>query len=306
MNYTLHQLQIFQKIVECESVTKAAQELYLSQPAVSIQLKKFQEQFSIPLTEVVGRKLYITDFGKEIATAAGRILNEVEAITYKTMAYQGELSGKLKFSIVSTAKYVLPYFLSGFVADAKGVDLNINVTNKATVLRSLEENRVDFALVSVIPDLLKINKVQLMQNKLFLVASSKLKVGKRSKWKFLEEVPLIYREEGSATRAAMENFIEKNALPTYKKMEMMSNEALKQAVIAGLGCSIMPLIGIRDSLKNGELQIIPTKGLPIITHWNLIWLTSKRLSPVALAFLDYVEREKDKIIQDTFEWFERY
>ncbi|NND07816.1 MAG: LysR family transcriptional regulator [Saprospiraceae bacterium] len=306
MNYTLHQLQIFQKIVECESVTKAAQELYLSQPAVSIQLKKFQDQFSIPLTEVVGRKLYITDFGKEIATAAERILNEVEAITYKTMAYQGELSGKLKFSIVSTAKYVLPYFLSGFMADARGVDLNINVTNKASVLRSLEENKVDFALVSVIPDLLKINKVQLMQNKLFLVASSKLKVGKRSKWKFLEDVPLIYREEGSATRAAMEDFIEKNALPTYKKMEMMSNEALKQAVIAGLGCSIMPLIGIRDSLKNGELQIIPTKGLPIITHWNLIWLTSKRLSPVALAFLDYVEREKDMIIQDTFEWFERY
>ncbi|MFN3666551.1 MAG: LysR family transcriptional regulator, partial [Sediminibacterium sp.] len=110
MNYTLNQLQIFLKVAQTQSVTKAAEELYLTQPAVSIQLKNFQDQFDIPLTEVVGRKLYVTDFGKEIASAAEAILNEVNAINYKTQAYQGQISGRLKISVVSTGKYVMPYF----------------------------------------------------------------------------------------------------------------------------------------------------------------------------------------------------
>ena len=119
MNYTLHQLRIFQKVAEYESITKASEELHLTQPAVSIQLKNFQEQFPIPLTEVVGRKLYITDFGKEIADAAEKILNEAEAINYKTLPFKGVLAGRLKISVVSTGKYVMPYFLSDFMEKNK-------------------------------------------------------------------------------------------------------------------------------------------------------------------------------------------
>ena len=115
MNYTLNQLQIFLKITQTQSVTKAAEELHLTQPAVSIQLRNFQAQFEIPLTEVVGRKIFITDFGKEISLAAEKILNEVYAINYKTMAYKGQLAGRLKISVVSTGKYVIPYFLSDFI-----------------------------------------------------------------------------------------------------------------------------------------------------------------------------------------------
>ena len=117
MNYTLNQLRIFLKIVEKQSITKASEELHLTQPAVSIQLKNFQNQFSIPLTEVVGRQLFVTDFGQEIAEAARRILKEVDSINYKLLAYQGELAGRLKISVVSTGKYVMPYFLSNFMRD---------------------------------------------------------------------------------------------------------------------------------------------------------------------------------------------
>ena len=134
MNYTLHQLQIFLKIAQIQSITKASEELHLTQPAVSIQLKNFQDQFPIPLTEVVGRKLFITDFGKEIALAAEKILNEVYAINYKTLAYQGALSGRLKISVVSTGKYVMPYFLSDFMRDNAGVDLIMDVTNKLQII----------------------------------------------------------------------------------------------------------------------------------------------------------------------------
>ena len=300
MQYTLHQLKIFLKISHLKSVTKASEELFLTQPAVSIQLKKFQDQFSVPLTEIVGRKLYVTDFGEEIAKAAEKILSEVEAINYKTMIYQNQLAGRLKLSIVSTAKYVMPYFLSGFMRQHKGIDLMIDVTNKARVLNSLEKNEVDFALMSVVPDQLSTNVVPLLQNKLYFVGSSKALKEKSGKHIF-EDSSLIYREEGSATRTAMEDFIKAKNLPTHKKLELTSNEALKQAVIAGLGYSIMPIIGIKHELKSGELEIIPYEGLPIISNWNLVWLKAKKLSPVAAAFLKYIEEEKENIVRENFD-----
>ena len=307
MRYTLHQLKIFHKVSELQSVTKASEELFLTQPAVSIQLKNFQDQFQIPLFEVVGRKIYITEFGKEITLAAENILNEVNAINYKALSFQGELAGKLTIAIVSTAKYVMPYFLTDFINQHKGVDLSMDVTNKADVVRSLENNEIDFALVSTIPKHLKINCIQLMDNKLYLVGGKQYKpTGKHISNKEFEQLPLIYREQGSATRKKMEYFIASNKISTYKKMELKSNEALKQAIVAGLGYSIMPLIGIKNELKNGDLQIIPVKRLPMTTDWNLIWLKSKNLSSIAKSFIENINENKDDIIKTHFDWFDSY
>lgn len=307
MHYTLHQLQVFLKITEVQSITKAAEELHLTQPAVSIQLKNFQDQFDIPLTEIVGRKLFVTDFGKEIARSAEKILNEVRAIDFKTSSFRGHLTGRLKISSVSTGKYVIPYFLSGFLQEYVDVELVLDVTNKSKVIESLENNEVDFALVSVLPENLKIEKVDLMQNKLFLVNNTEITFKKQPyEKKIMERMPLIFRENGSGTRQAMEKFFQKNHIQVRKKMELTSNEAVKQAVLAGLGCSIMPLIGIRSELTHGELQIIPVKGLPINTTWQLIWLKNKNFSPAAGAFLEYIKKEKNKIIDQKFKWTEEY
>lgn len=307
MNYTLNQLRIFLKIVQTQSVTKAAEELHLTQPAVSIQLKNFQDQFEIPLTEVLGRKIYITDFGKEIAVSAENILNQVYAINYKTLAYQGQLTGRLKISVVSTGKYVMPYFLTDFMKQHSGIELLMDVTNKNMVVESLESNEVDFALVSILPNSLEIAQMELLQNKLYLVGNTERKFNKAHKVsEIFEDLPLIFREKGSGTRQTMENFIEKNKLSVLKKMELTSNEAVKQALLAGLGYSIMPLIGIKNELHNHELQIIPIKGLPITTTWRLIWLKAKKHSPVSLAFLDYLEKEKTQIVKNKFDWYEQY
>ncbi len=307
MNYTLHQLQVFLKITQTQSITKASKELHLTQPAVSIQLRNLQDQFALPLTEVIGRKLYITDFGKEIAVAAENILNEVHAINYKTMAYKGQLSGRLKISVVSTGKYVMPYFLSAFLKQHEGIELIMDVTNKAKVIENLEKNEVDFSLVSVLPEHLQIEKVELMQNKLFLVSNTDHKFKHKFYNKTIfEEMPLIYREEGSGTRATMERYIASHRLPVKKKMELTSNEAVKQAVIAGLGCSIMPLIGIKNELNNGDLQIIPVKGFPVKSMWSLIWLKQKKFSPVAASFLSYLKKEKNRIVKEKFDWYEEY
>jgi len=305
MHYTLHQLQIFLKITQTKSITKAAEELHLTQPAVSIQLKNLQDQFEIPLTEVIGRQLYITDFGAEIAVAVEKILEEVYAINYKTLAYKGQLTGRLKLSVVSTGKYVIPYFLSDFLKQHEGIELLLDVTNKEKVIESLEKNEVDFALVSVLPDKLQIKTIELMQNKLFLVGGSQ-NIGnhKENTHHILEELPIIYREEGSGTRYTMEKYISLHNLNVKKKMELTSNEAVKQAVVAGLGYSVMPLIGIKNELLNGELSIIPVKGFPLSSVWNMIWLKNKAFSPVAAAFLDNLQKEKARIINEKFSWFE--
>lgn len=306
MNYTLHQLQVFLKITQNKSITKAAMELHLTQPAVSIQLKNFQEQFDVPLTEVIGRKLYVTDFGKEIALAAEKIINEVHAINYRTMAFKGRLSGRLKISVVSTGKYVIPYFLTDFLKLNEGVELSLDVTNKTKVLKNLEKNEVDFSLVSVLPETIQIEKVELMPNALFLVANidQKIESGIQDK-KIIESLPIIYREQGSGTRYVIEKFIENNQLTVQKKMVLTGNEAVKQAVVAGLGCSIMPLIGIKNELNNGDLQIIPVKGLPIQSNWNLIWLKGKKFSPVANAYLKFIQEEKTRIIEEKFNWIKQ-
>lgn len=307
MNYTLNQLQIFLKVVQTGSVTKASEDLNLTQPAVSIQLRNFQNQFDIPLTEVVGRKIYITDFGREVAVAAEQIIDQVEAINFKTKAFKGQLSGRLKLSVVSTGKYVMPNFLTDFMRKNSEVQLLMDVTNKSKVIESLEKNEVDFALVSLLPPKLPIEKLDLLQNKLFFVGSSKMKFKKgKLKKEDLREMPLIFREQGSGTRQVMEGFLERNNLSDVKKLELTTNEAVKQALLAELGFSIMPLIGIKSELFTNDLKIFPVEGLPIKTTWSLIWLKGKKHSPVSLAFLNHLKAEKNQIVHDKFSLYEQY
>jgi len=307
MKYTLNQLQIFLKVVQTQSVTKASEELHLTQPAVSIQLKNFQDQFDIPLMEVIGRKIYITEFGHEIAESAENIINQVYAINYKTVAYKGQLTGKLKISVVSTGKYVMPYFLADFMKLHEGIELRMDVTNKNKVIESLENNEVDFALVSILPTSLNIEKLDLLQNKLYLVGNTDLKIDKKlSSQEIFEKLPLIFREKGSGTRQTMEAYINRNNISTLKKMELSSNEAVKQALLAGLGYSIMPLIGIRNELLNNELHIIDVKGLPIKTTWRLVWLKGKKHTPVSQAFLNFLKKKKKDIVHNKFTWYEQY
>ncbi len=301
MNYTLHQLQVFSKVVQTKSITKASEELYMTQPAVSIQLKKFQDQFDIPLTEIIKKRLTVTDFGMEIYRMCERILNEAYAINYKTEAYKGLLSGRLSFGVVSTGKYVMPYFLAEFMKKHPGIDLLMDVTNKGKVIESLSVGDIDFALVSILPEKMDVHEEILMENELHFVANKNFELTKsRLNKEDLEKHALIFREEGSATRKVMEEYFEQKNLRARKKIELTSNETVKQAVIAGLGISIMPLIGIRDEIKNKRIKIIPAAGLPIFTKWRLIWLKEKPLTPIAKAYLEFLRKEKSRLIKDNF------
>jgi DNA-binding transcriptional LysR family regulator len=302
MHYTLHQLQILVEIANQQSITKAAEALHLTQPAVSIQLKKLQNQFDVPLVEVIGRKLYVTDFGKQVVEASKRILDEVDMLEKRTLAFKGELVGSLSVSTVSTGKYIMPYFLDRFLKTYSNVELLMDVTNKGSVIRHLEKNTVDFALMSVVPENLAVEKEAFLENQLYLVGKPENAPASQID---LGAVPLIYREQGSATRQAMERYLKEKKITARSTMALTTNEAVKQAVMAGLGYSIIPLIGMRNELQNKQVEIIPNDDMPIITTWYLVWLREKKLSPIADAYLKFIRDEKEAIVKENFAWYKQ-
>jgi len=170
----------------------------------------------------------------------------------------------------------------------KSIDFTLDVSNKSSVIQNLADNIIDFALVSVLPMHLEVEEERLMPNDLYLVGDSP---------EFDSERPLIFREEGSATRLAMDQYF---GNVERKRLMLTSNEAVKQAVLAGIGYSILPLIGIKNELKSGSLHLIKRPDLPITTTWRLIWLKNKKRSPVAEAYLNYVRTHKKSIIDTYF------
>lgn len=308
MNFTLHQLKVFLQVVKSSSVSKAADVLHMTQPAVSIQLKNFQDQFEIPLTEVIGRRLHVTDFGIEMARITEEILQNVSEIQLKTQIYKGLLAGTLKIDSVSTGKYILPHYVSGFLKNNPHVDLNLEVSKRENVMESLEENKVDFALVSIKPQHIEVNEELLMPNRLFLVAGSDFSLAQE--WKKgpmpLHHIPIILREKGSGTRSILEQYADKNQVNTQVKFELTSTEAVKQAVMAGLGVSVLSVYSMKFELKENILTILPFPGFPLQNHWRLIWLKNKKLSPVASAYLEYIKTEKARIYEKNFKWAESY
>lgn len=301
MNYTFHQLKILRAVCETGSITRAADELNLTQPAVSIQLKNLQNQFDIPLIEVIGRRVQVTDFGNRVNESAAKILAETEALREMVSDYKGLLTGDLKISLVSTAKYVMPYFLTGFMRKHPGVNVSVDVTNRSSVIDDLAGNKTDLALVSLLPKGLPVHQVELMENELMFVANSDYIKTRQGLENILKSFPLIYREAGSATRMAMEEYVKKNRLAVPYTMTLTSNEATKQAVLAGVGISMLPRIGIRQELKSGKLTAINVSVTPPKTMWQLIWLEAKQPSPAMREFLKSIKKNKNKVIRKFFE-----
>lgn len=298
MNYTLRQLEVYRAVGEYRSFTKAAEALHLTQPAVSLQFKSFADQFDFPLIEYSGRNLFFTELGQVVLEEVRDILDRMEALHNINRGAGGEIAGTLRLSVVSTGKYIMPYFLSNFMADHNQVDLIMDVTNKASVVQSLEENSVDFALISVLPKRIDLDWEELMSNDLHLVAHPE--VAEKIDPTRLHEQTFLFRETGSATRQSMENFLNKKGIAPSKRVELTSNEAVKQSVQAGLGISIMPLIGIRTAMQNQQVTVVDFPGLPISTTWKLVWRKNKNFSPVAKSFLTYLRDHKDEVITKHF------
>jgi len=296
MKYTLHQLEIFVRLSRTLSVTQTAEELNLSQPAVSIQLKNFQSNFAIPLTELVHKRLYLTEFGKTVAVKAAEVLRSTEGVNQCLAAYQGEITGPLRISTVSTGKYIVPYLLAPFIKQHPSLDISLNVSNKNTVQQELTGNEIDLALVSLKPEL-RVEEYVLMENEFVLVGTKPPVSAEVWSPDRLGSIPILFREPGSATRQMMERYLQQHGITVKRSLELTTNEAIRQSIKAGLGYSIMPKVSILPDLEQGKLFIQPVRGLPIRSQWTFIWPEGKKLSPQAQAFLDNVHEHAHDHLQ---------
>ena len=304
MHFTLQQLRAFVTVVSAGSITRAAEELHLTQPAVSMQLRGFEDGFERPLFERVGRRMDLTPFGEEVLEHAKSLLIEAQSIHRKRSEQPGEWNGNLSIATVSTGKYVLPRFLAAFAADHPQVAIQLEVTNRSRVIELLEENAIDYALVSLPPERMEVESIPLVPNELHLVAPAGWRIPDPDTPEFeawLSESPLIFREPGSGTRRAFERLLAARGIQVDPVWEFATNEAVKQAVIAGMGVSLMSVAGFAPEKRLGLIASVPVRG-DWETAWQLVRRKGKPVTPLRARFEAHLLAKRDSIVAQHFPW----
>lgn len=293
MNVTLRQLSVFESVARHLSFTRAAEELFLTQPAVSMQIKQLEENVGLPLFEQLGKKIFLTEAGREFyhySRVIAQQLAEAEAVLEDL---KGVTRGRLDISVASTANYFATRLLAAFVHRYEGISFSLDVTNRETLLRQLESNERDLVIMGKPPEGMGLATEAFMENPLVVIAAPDHPLAKERKIPLarLQEETFVVRERGSGTRIAMERFFAEHHAKLTAGMEMTSNEAIKQAVSAGLGLGIVSIHTLALELQLGCLTVLDVEDFPILRHWYLVHRAGKRLSPVAQAFREFVLSE---------------
>lgn len=290
---TLRQFRVFEAVARNLSFSRAAEELHLSQPAVSMQIKGIETILGLPLTEQIGKKIFLTDAGREVLHASQAITARLDDLQHNLAQLRGVDRGSLRLAVTSTVNAVATGILVRFRGSYPGVAVHLDVSNRAEVLDLLANNRIDLAIMGQVPEGLELEATRIMDNPLVVIAPPDHPlVGKRRVP--LEQVaaePFLVREAGSGTRSAMERFFAERGLEIRSSMEMSSNEAIRQAVQAGLGLAVLALQTLEMELAFDRLAVLNVEGFPIMRHWNLVHRADKRLSPAAQAFKQFVVAE---------------
>jgi DNA-binding transcriptional LysR family regulator len=296
-NATLHQLRVFVVAAKHLSFTKAAEELFLTQPTVSMQMKQLTKAVGLPLFEQIGKQLYLTQAGEILYESCQRIFSELGELESAIADMKGLKQGKLNLSAVTTTKYFLPRIISPFCQKYPGVDLSLRFTNHERIWQYFHENQDDFYILSQLPDNVDVTAHRILENPLIAIAPADHPLAQETSISFerLAEEPFIMREAGSGTRHALEELFQKHQLPLKIRLELGSNEAIKQAILGGLGISVLSKHAIALEQDTGLFSILNVEGFPIERHWYAIYPEGKKLSVVARTFLDYLEADRPLI-----------
>jgi DNA-binding transcriptional LysR family regulator len=287
---TLHQLKVFEAIARSGSFTRAAEEMFLSQPTVSQQIKQLTKAVGMPLFEQIGKRLYLTDAGKEVLIVCKDISERMSQLEMTLADLRGLKQGNLRLTVITTAKYFVPRLLGQFRHRYPGIKVSLQVTNRKQVLERLSENLDDLYILGQPPEGLDINLRPMLENALVAIApfDHPLAHEKNIPLQRLAEEPFIMREAGSGTRMAVERFFAENRVEINVEMEIGSNEAIKHAIVGGLGVSVLSRHVLALEGTKGPLTILDVEGLPIQRHWYIVYPASKQLSVVAQTFLEYL------------------
>lgn len=298
---TLHQLQVFEVAARHGSYTRAAEELFLTQPTVSMQIKHLTKAIGIPLFEQVGKRLFLTQAGRELFATCQEIFGRISQFEMSVADMKGLRQGNLKITVVTTAKYVIPRLLGPFCQRYPGVEISLKVTNHSGILDRLSENKDDLYILSKVPDEPDVKAHPFLSNPLVVLANHDhpLVNEKNIPIQRLAGEPFITREAGSGTRGYIQALFDEHKITPTIKIELASNEAIKQAIAGGLGISILSRHTIALEGASGKIAVLDVEHFPIPCHWYVIHLAGKQLSVVAQAFLEYLQTEGKEIAENT-------
>lgn len=303
MHLTLQQLRLFEAVSRLGSYTRAAEELFITQPAVSIQIKRLEAQVGLPLFEKVGKKTFPTAAGKTMYDASLDILQRVDQLKNSIEELKGTVKGKLQMSVVTTAKYFLPNLLGEFLQKYPDVEPKLKFTNRARVIQRLMNNEDDFVIMGQIPKDNNLEAAPFLNNILGIVAPANhpLVNKKNITIEELADQRFINREAGSGTQYVFDQILKHHGVKIVPYMELGSSEAQKQAVMAGLGIAFLSLHSVQLERDVNKLTVLDIEGFPLKRRWYAVHLKGRKLSLVARTFLDYILNESFRVLGEEYE-----
>ena len=300
---TLRQLEIFMKVAEHQSMARAAEELFLSDSAVSLQIRKLADAVGLPLHEVIGKKLYLTDAGREVVATGEQIFAAVRRLDETINNLKGLTAGRLRIMVVTTAKYFLPRILGPFCREYPDIDVEFHVGNRAQVIDRLADNRDDLYIFNDLPHDLDIVSHRFLPNPIAVIATREHPLaGKRAlRWKDLANETFLMRERGSGTYNAIQRHLDEHGLQLGKTFTIESNEAIKYAVVENLGITILSAYVLADAVAQNLVQL-RVEEFPILSDWHVAYPAAKPLSLIAERFLEFVlKRGPDVLPMESLE-----
>lgn len=294
---TLHQLKVFETVARHGSFTRAAEELFITQPTVSSQVKQLTKAVGLPLFEQIGKSLYLTDAGRDLLSTCKDVFERLDNFEMKIADLKGTKQGQLRLAVITTAKYFVPRLLGSFCQYYPGIDVALQVTNHQEIQQRMLDNKDDLYIVSHPPKDIDLNSQAFLDNPLVVVAKKDHPlVGKRNiTLDNLQDKPFIMREKGSGTRDAILKLLEEHNISVKVKLELGSNEAIKQAILGGLGISVLSEHCMTSEGVSGSLKILDFQHFPIERRWFVSYLSGKKLSVIAQTFLEYLLEESPKM-----------
>jgi DNA-binding transcriptional LysR family regulator len=290
MHLTLRQLQAFEAVARLRNFSRAAEEMHVTQPSVSKQIRLLQEQVGLPLLEQLGKKVFLTEAGQELYATCADWLETWGRFEQIIANLKGLKQGRLKISTVTTAKYFMPRILGPFCARYPGIDIALEVINRDRLLDRLSRNLDDLYVMGVPPESMDIESEPFMENPLVVLAPASHPMVGRARIPFVElaQETFLVRERGSGTRMTMERVFAAHQIPLRIKMELGSSEAIKQAVAGGLGLAVLSRSTLNLNSSQNELAVLDVEGFPIMRAWYIVRPRGKELSVVAATFLEFL------------------
>ena len=294
---TMRQLRVFESVARHASFSRAAEELHLAQPTVSMQVKQLGQAVGLPLFEQIGKRIHLTDAGRRVQSTCSEIFDAWAGLEMQVADIKGLKQGQLRISAVTTAKYVLPQLLGEFFHAHPGVDVSFDIGNRSAIVEKLQKNEDDFVIMGVPPRDMDIVSHPFAENPLVIIAPKNHPLARRQRIPLskLAGEPFLVREQGSGTRLAIDRLLRDRGLKLNIRMEIGSNEAIKQAVVGGMGLAILSLHALGPDAAPRSLVALNVEGFPIRRHWYIVHPAGKRLSVVARAFHDYLKQEGGRI-----------